>query len=83
MELPRARRVEAALDARVREAAVGHHRVTLAAVDVADATALGEVIRSIGPELPLRGRAHTPVDTGRELAAGSARAAAEPQAVLS
>jgi hypothetical protein len=34
------------------------------------------------PELPLRGRAHTPVDTGRELSAGSATAAAEPQAVL-
>jgi EmrB/QacA subfamily drug resistance transporter len=43
---------------------------------------IGFVLSLLLPELPLRGRAHTPVDTGRELSAGSATAAAEPQAVL-
>ena len=44
---------------------------------------IGFVLSLLLPELPLRGRNHSPVDTGRELAAGSATAAAEPQAVLS
>jgi EmrB/QacA subfamily drug resistance transporter len=45
---------------------------------------VGFVLSLLLPELPLRGRAHTPADTGRELAASSATAtpAAEPQPAL-
>jgi EmrB/QacA subfamily drug resistance transporter len=43
---------------------------------------LGFVMTLLLPHLPLRGRPHTGGDTGRELAAGSATASAEPQAAL-
>jgi EmrB/QacA subfamily drug resistance transporter len=44
---------------------------------------VGFVLTLLLPHLPLRGRPHTGGDTSRELSAGSATAAAEPQAVLS
>jgi EmrB/QacA subfamily drug resistance transporter len=44
---------------------------------------VGFVLTLLLPHLPLRGRPHSGGDTSRELSAGSATAAAEPQAALS